>query len=350
MGTQNQRRLVLSLVFVLFPLFHLFSQVSQADTPPDMPVGSLNDALEGNDLQPLFALIDVGLLADRAGLDSGARSALERVRHRLGQQAFGDYRLYTNADGELLLRLDLVPRGLNWLVPQWQDASAAQPLSDWYDAALGISLSELVAGIALLAESRAGREFLETLDDSPRRAWGKLSRREQRNNPAAARLLLASCGARPCYSMALQAIGRLPQETPALWQLDAAALADDRDAFSEHLAALAQRLGPDPGLAWLAGAEALRYGNCDAVMDPINTAVGNWPDYQALYPVLTQCLVSDGNYAMALNFFAIMEERFGLQFDWPALAEHPVYRSLLASRAFPAWCEERPGCERPADK
>ena len=317
--------------------------VTAAPGGDGMPVAELESALASTDLTGLFGLIDTRALAARAGLDSGVADALERLRHRLGKQQFNDHRLYTTADGWLVLRLDLAPRGLTWLEPTWQHPSPdpARPLVDWYDSALGIHLSELVAGMVELAESRTGRRFLETLDESPRRAWSGLSRREQRENPAAARLLLASCGGNPCYELALEAMQQLPQLQPALWQLDLAALRNDRAGFADTLTRLETLYGPDPGFAWLGGAEALRHGDCSTAMPRINNAVGDWPDYKPLYPVLTQCLVVAGNYSMALSFFGIMEERFGLQFDWPAMAQHPVYKGLVESDTFAEWQAER---------
>ena len=305
----------------------------------ELPTEQVERALRGTEIAPLFSLVDTSRLADRASLDEAAVRAFDRAREHLGEQRFNRYRLYTR-DEQLLLRIDLAPRGLNWLELSWHKARGDTPLDDWHDHALGIRLSELVAGVAMLAEGSDGRRFLEAVSENPRRAWRRLDERSRRN-PAAPRLFWIACDSQDCQVDALEALEQLDDPDPALWKLDLAAARQDRGAFTETMEALRDRLGPDPGLVWLTAAEALGQGDCDAVVHDVQDAMTEWPDYQPLYPVMIQCLVEREQYRQALQFFGVLEEHFGVQMDWPSLQNHPVYGKLLESEVFREWKEGR---------
>ena len=305
----------------------------------ELPDRAVESALRGSDIAPLFELVDTERLADRAGLDRRAARAFGQAREQLATQRFNRHRLYTRGE-RLLLRLDLAPRGLNWLELSWHDPESETPLTDWHDHALGIRLSELVAAVAMLLEGSDGRRFLEALEEDPEGAWEGLPEKLRRN-PAAPRLFWLSCDGADCHVSAMEAMEALDDDEPALWRLDLAAARDDAEGFREVLDRMEERVGPDPGLTWLAAADALRAGDCDDVVHDVQDAMTQWPDYQPLYPVMIQCLVLRDQYRQALQFFTVMEEHFGVQMDWDALGRHPVYRELVTSEEFRRWKQER---------
>lgn len=303
---------------------------------------ALAEALQAGDVNALFSLLDHDALTARAGLDAGLAPVVARARDLLLTPRISSCRLYQSADGTWLLRLDLLPEGLNYLALQFRDLQADRPLVDWHDHALGISLSQLLSGIASLGETRSGRVFLQKLNDQPLKAWQSLSDRQQRERVPAT-LLLAACGAQSCHAEALRTLSTLVADgqPAALWQLDAAALAQDHESFQRALASLEQQLGDDAGLAWLRVAQLLREQRCEKQAASVVQHTEAWPDYLPLQTAAAQCLVSAGAHAEAVKVFHRLVHEFGLQPDWNAMASDPFYRAFIASPPLQAWAQQQ---------
>lgn len=313
----------------------LLAAAPQAVAAP-APYAALEDALGGTTLGPLMGLLDTAALARNAGL--AARPVPEALLRRFGDQRVQGHRLYQHPDsGQLLLRLDLAAQGLNWLTLTYHGQSP-KPVRDWYDHALGASLSDLTRAMVALAEDRAGRAFLTALG-KPDEALASF-----RDLPAAlrsadsARLLLSACAGHPCHADALILLDRLASEsTEGLWQLDIAVLGRDWRRFDRVMAHLERTLGPDPGLVWLSGNARLQRGDCAGALAQAMPAVERWQGYLPLYPLVTQCLVMAERFDEAAIWFGHMETRFGLQLDWQALASDPLYAPFVHSSAFQHW-------------
>ncbi|AJD48295.1 hypothetical protein S7S_09415 [Isoalcanivorax pacificus W11-5] len=313
----------------------LLASLPQARAEP-APYAALEHALDGTTLGPLMGLLDTAALARDAGL--AERPVPEALLRRFGSQRLQGHRLYEQPDsGQLLLRLDLAPQGLNWLTLAYHGQSP-KPVRDWYDHALGASLSDLARSMVALADDRAGRAFLAALGD-PGTALASF-----RALPAAlrsadsARLLLSACAGNACHADALILLDQLAAEsTEGLWQLDIAVLGRDWRRFDRVMAHLNNTLGPDPGLVWLSGNARLQRGDCAGALAQALPAAERWPGYLPLYPLITQCLVMSERFEDATVWFGHMETRFGLQLDWQALASDPVYMPFVNSPAFRHW-------------
>src|SRR5690606_21026966 len=165
-----------------------------------------------------------------------------------------------------LLRLDLAPQGLNWLALAYH-AQSPKPVRDWYDHALGASLSNLARAMTALADDRAGRAFLQALGDAGKALAAFQALPAALRSADSARLLLSACASNPCHTDALILLDRLAGEsTEGLWQLDIAVLGRDWRRFDRVMAHLNATLGPDPGLVWLSGNAALQRGDCPAAL------------------------------------------------------------------------------------
>lgn len=306
----------------------------RADAGPD--ILTLERALSGSTLAPLMSLLDTAALARGAGLD--ARPVPEALLRQFGSQRKQGHRLYEQPDsGQLLLRLDLAPQGLNWLALAYHPQSP-KPLRDWYDHALGTSLSALARAMAALADDRAGRAFLAALSDPGKALVSFRALPAALRHADAARLLLSACAGNPCHTDALILLDRLVEQSEdGLWQLDIAVLGRDWRRFDRVMAHLDATLGPDPGLVWLGGNADLQRGDCDGALAQAIPAAERWQGYLPLYPLITQCLVVDQRFDEATVWFDHMERRFGLQLDWEVLASDPVYGPFVHSTAFRDW-------------
>ncbi len=308
---------------------------------PPAPV--LAEALQSGDVGELFSLVDDTALGHRSGLDEQLTASMAKARSLLVAPRIHGHRLYQRADGNWLVRLDLLPEGLNYLALKIDDPRADKPLVDWYDYALGVRLSELVSGVATLGETHAGRTFLQGLNDQPYKAWLALDGRQQQEKVAAT-LLLAACGAQPCYGQALEVMSAVEarnHQNPALWQLDAAVLAGDDGRFQRVLQALEQQLGDDAGLAWLQVVQIMGQNGCAGQVASVVGHVHAWPDYLPLHTAAAQCLVSAGAHAQAVQVFHRLVYDFGLQPDWNAMASDPFYQAFMASQALRAWAQQQ---------
>lgn len=308
----------------------------------DHPYAPLEGALRQNTLAGLVTLLDGDRLVRDAGIADVAIPPV--LLQRLTAQQVQGHRLYEHPRSGLLLRLDLSPQGINWLRLRYHPEQAT-PLLGWYDQALGTPLSALAGAMVALAQERAGRRFLASLGAPIK----KQALRRFQQLPAilktadAARLLLSACAGEPCHAQALLELDqRAEKGGDGLWQLDLAVLGRDWRRFEQLMAQLQHRLGPDPALAWLTSSAWMHRQNCAAALQEAMPAQQRWPEYLPLYSLLAQCHVEQGEHALALDILLQMQQRFGLQLDWDALAREPVYAPLMASEVVRSWREAQP--------
>lgn len=312
------------------------------------PYAPLEQALRQTTLAGLVGLLNNETLSREAGF-TGVELP-PALLQRFAAQPVQGHRLYEHPQSGLLLRLGLAPRGVNWLRLRYhsehsEHSEHAQPLSGWYDQALGAPLSSLAGAMVALANDGAGRRFLASLgnpiEQRALRAFAQLPATLQTADSA--RLLVSACAGESCHAQALLALDRRAEQGgDGLWQLDLAVLGRDWRRFDRLMTQLQVRLGPDPTLAWLASSAWVHRQNCAAALEQAVPAQRRWPEYLPLYSLLAQCQVEQGDYPQALETLLQMQSRFGLQLDWDALVRDPAYAPLAGSEAFRAWRQASP--------
>jgi hypothetical protein len=293
---------------------------------PEALIDRLNHS---RSLEPAFQALTTSALARAAGVDRRITSLLEELKPRLRGGRLHGVALAPEAAG-VTLRLEFVGDDLNYLALQYNDEAQ---LAGWYDYALGVSLAELVE--SLVAQGDDARAFLKRLDDKPLQALGQLP--DSREGRILSRLVLAACSGGNCYTTALSRMKPLEEAHTSLWRYEQAVQHGEHKRAARAMTALREELGRDPGLAWLDHARALARGRCGAVRTQLEKAVERWPDYRKLYPLAAQCAAREQDWSATTRWFRALEERFGQQIDFKALADHPVYGDHLESDSFNDW-------------
>ncbi|GEM_PF-4043635 len=284
---------------------------------------------QSRSLEPAFQALNTSALASAAGVDRRITSLLEELKPRLRGGQLRGVALAPEAAG-MTLRLEFVGDNLNYLALQYNDEGQ---LAGWYDYALGVSLSELVE--SLVAQGDAARGFLERLNEQPLQALAELP--DSRQGRILSRLVLAACSKEDCYTSALARMQPLEEAYSSLWRYEQAVQQGDEEDAARAMTHLREELGRDPGLAWLDHARALARGRCSEAREDLEKAVKRWPDYQKLYPLAAQCAARQQDWSATTRWFRALEERFGQQIDFEALADHPVYGDYVESESFHDW-------------
>lgn len=293
------------------------------------PEALMDQLNQSRNLDPVFQALNTEALAESAGVDARISSLLEELKPRLRGGQLRGAALAPEAAG-VTLRLEFTGDNLNYLALNYNDEDQ---LTGWYDYALGVSLAELVE--ALVARGDEARTFLKQLDDRPLQALGELP--DSRQGRILSRLVLAACSGGNCYTRALAEMQPLEEQYSSLWRYEQAVQQKDEEGAARAMADLRGELGRDPGLAWLDHARALARGRCGEARKDLEKAVERWPDYQKLYPLAAQCAARQKDWGATTRWFRALEERFGQQIDFDALANHPVYGDYVESESFRDW-------------
>jgi hypothetical protein len=279
----------------------------------------------------LYQAIDLPQLARQAGLSQLSGNWLAQLTPFFTGNQPLRARVYL-ADGghrvkpQWVARLDYPQNRLDFLRLQMDKRGN---LVGWQDEGLGVSLAELVAAAAHLADTDHDRllKYLKQLNEQPLEALQFLPSGAPTKDNVLARLVLPACLSHGCYKAALKQIPTRPSEV-SLFALEKAMLDNEYQKADRIMTGLQHQLAGDPAIAWLAGTVALTERQCDKSLAIILPAIKRWPQEARLYPLASQCHMEQGNKAAALASLKAMEQSAGVAIDWKALLKEPIYAPL----------------------
>lgn len=152
------------------------------------------------------------------------------------------------------LRLQFAAGGLNYLRVEGRHGTP-YTITDWYDYATGIRLSEL-ANLVPWLKTDKGNAFLRTLQKQPDNA--ELARQVS-NRPAAAALWLMQCTGQPCETLARR---HQQSKGPALWAVQQALAAENQQTYPQRRKELVSALGDDSHFLYWEGQQVLIHRAC----------------------------------------------------------------------------------------